>query len=104
MKPYVSLFNKENNERHSSMPHRGKTNYISVYDQNFNSSRSFKKNMDRNRGTGKNEKPVIPSKRISVKETVEEISTKNEIHPVFIINIVSGDNVRDVIRNILNSF
>lgn len=103
MKPYVSLFTKDNNEEHSSMPRREKNTYISVYDRNFNSSHSSKKNMERKQGNGINAKTVIPPKNVFIKETVEEKSTRNEIHPIFIINIGSGDNVRDVIRNILNS-
>ncbi len=104
MKPYVSLFTKDNNEGHSSMPRREINSYISVYDQNFNSCRSSRKNMNQNQGNVKNAKTAIPQKNASIKESVEEKSTKNEIHPIIVINIMNGGNVRDVIRDVFNSF
>ncbi len=102
MKPYVSLF-KEQHEGHSSMPRREINSYISVYDQN-NSCRRTKKILERNLRNGKNAKTTIPPKNVSIKENVEEKSKKNEIHPIIVINIMNGGNVRDVIRDVFNSF
>ena len=103
MKPYVSLFYNDTQERHSSMPRRVEKAYISVYDQN-NSCRRTKKILERNLRNGKNTKTTIPPKNVSIKESVEEKSTKNEIHPIIVINIINGGNVRDVIRDVFNSF
>ncbi len=103
MKPYVSLFYKDNNKGHSSMPRRVEKTYISVYDQNFNSSRRTKKILERNLRNGKNAKTAIPQKNVSIKESDDDkMSKPNIIQPIININIINGENMIEILQGVIN--
>jgi len=102
MKPYVSLFKKDNNERHSSMPRREKNTYVSVYDQNFNSCRRTKKILERNLRNRKNTKTAIPLKDVSIKEIEDKVSKSNISQPIININIINGENMIEILQGIIN--
>ncbi len=103
MKPYISFFKEDTNEGHSSMSRRGKNTYVSVYEQNFNSCFSSKKNMNRNMGNDKNAKTAIPPEYFSIKESEDKISKPNTIQPIFIFNIINGDDAGKTISAIIRS-
>ena len=108
MKPYVSLFYNDTQERHSSMPRRVEKAYISVYDQ----GRRTRKIMERNQRNGKISKTIIPPEYSSIKESEEEKSAKNEIlktasHPhvqqIYIFNITTPADIDKTISTIMRS-
>jgi len=101
MKPYISLFNEDTNEGHSSMPRREKNTYISIYDQNFKSCRSSKKNMERNQGNGKKAKTIIPLEYSSIKESEDKTSKPNTIQPIFVFSIINGDNLSEILHGVM---
>lgn len=102
MKPYISLFKKDNTDGHS-MPRRGNNIYVSVYDQNFNSSRRTKKILERNLRNGKNAKTAIPQKNVSIKESDDDKMPKpNIIQPIININIINGENMIEILQGVIN--
>jgi len=77
--------------------------YKSLFFEDDNCGRENSKPLKRRESHSVSRKNVIPIKyRRRLKETVEEKSTSNKAQPVFIINILSGDNVTEVIQSIFN--
>lgn len=99
MKPYTSLFSKDNNERHSSMPQRKAKPYLSIYDQ----GRRTKKILERNLRNGKNAENTIPPEYFSIMESEDNTSKPNTIQPIFVFNIINGDNLSEILHGVMAS-